>query len=177
MADATLRRGSLDGSQSRQILANNSYEPRRRNRDFEAKRTAFCGKFFQLNVTSRRRVKTERRDVKSNYIKDVVHSFQSCLAEERLMQLLNCNRQQFMADTTLHEQVRADRTMSLLVSQCGNAEAFDKLFLKNALGRRSFTTEQGRMGMTAYEQLPEVDQTARDQPEQRTLGFSGITND
>jgi hypothetical protein len=81
-----------------------------------------------------------------------------------------------MADTTLHERVRADRTISLLVSQCGNVEAFDNLFLENALGRCFFTTEHGRIGMTAYEQFPEVDQTVRDRPEQPTMGFSGITN-
>jgi hypothetical protein len=108
--------------------------------------------------------------------KEVLLSFQSCIAEERLMQLLKCNRQQFMSDVTLRDRVRADPTMSLLVLQCGNATAFDNLFLKNALGHRFFTTENGRMGMTAYEQLPEVDQKARDEPDRPQPGFSGLTN-
>lgn len=93
------------------------------------------------------------------------------------MQLLKCTREQFMTNSTLHARVRADETMSLIVSQCDHQAAFDNLFLKNALGRRFFTTMNGRMGMTAYEQLPEIDQSFRDEPDRPILVFAGLTND
>lgn len=67
--------------------------------------------------------------------------------------------------------------MSLLVSQCGHQAAFDDLFLKNALGRRFSTTVNGRMGMTAYEQLLETDRDVRDEPDRPILEFAGLTND
>lgn len=107
---------------------------------------------------------------------EVSDSFTSCLSEERLMQVLDCTRENFMTDTIVQARVRADETMSFLASQCGNTAAFDNLLLKYALGHHSFTTKNRRMEMTAYEQLDAV-QDVRDEPEPQILGFAGITPD
>jgi hypothetical protein len=81
-------------------------------------------------------------------------SWQSVLAEERILELMGCTREQMLNDPSIHARIRASAPCQLLVPQCGKSEAYDNLLFKNAMGRRFFTTENGRMGMTSFEEAP-----------------------
>jgi hypothetical protein len=87
--------------------------------------------------------------------KDMWTSFQSILAEERITELMHCTLEELMNDSSILARARADPQCQILGPQTGKSEAYELLLQKNAIGRRFFTTENGRMGMTAFEETPE----------------------
>ncbi|KAF2432368.1 hypothetical protein EJ08DRAFT_695479 [Tothia fuscella] len=82
---------------------------------------------------------------------DMWISWQSILAEERILELMACTPEQLLNDPAIRERARADEQCQILGPQVGQSDPFEELLRKNAIGRRFFTTENGRMGMTAYE--------------------------
>ena len=92
-------------------------------------------------------------------------SFQSVLAEERLLELLGCTEEDLKAQPELALRARELPDAALLGPQTGKSQEFEGLLRRNAIGRRFFRTESGRTGMTAVETLPAGAESAEgDQP-------------
>lgn len=106
-------------------------------------------------------------------------SFQSLVAEERILQLLKCTREEFMTRPELVERAKNDYDCELMGPLTGRSEPFDELLRKNALGRRIFQTEKGRTGMTAVEERPPTlpSDSLPDTPSQMVPNFDTVMGD
>lgn len=84
---------------------------------------------------------------------DMWMSFQSLIAEERILELLNCTAQELMARPEILQRT-TDPQIGIMGPLTGRSQAFEALLRQNALGRCYFTTKNGRSGMTALQTLP-----------------------
>lgn len=84
---------------------------------------------------------------------DMWISYQSMIAEERILELLNCTMQDLMARPELIQRA-TDPQVAMMAPFLGQSQAFEVLLRKNAIGRCYFTTKGGRTGMTAVQTLP-----------------------
>ncbi|KAF2666562.1 hypothetical protein BT63DRAFT_427013 [Microthyrium microscopicum] len=109
--------------------------------------------------------------------KDMWLSFQSILAEERILELMNCKAEDITIDPALVERIKADPQCQLLGPQTGKSEAFEILLRKNSIGRRFFTTESGRSGMTAFEEVPRAEGEAGEADERMIGAMDGLPTD
>jgi hypothetical protein len=87
--------------------------------------------------------------------KELWISFQSVIAEERILELLNCKPEDLVNNPELAARARSNPQIASLGPTTGKSEAFEGLLRKNTIGRRFFTTNDGKTGMTAFEDLPE----------------------
>ncbi|KAK5134945.1 hypothetical protein LTR08_005896 [Meristemomyces frigidus] len=97
--------------------------------------------------------------------KEMWVSFQSVLAEERVMELLGCTEEQMMAQPELAQRARELPEAAILGPQTGRSQEFEALLRQNAIGRRFFRTESGKTGMTAVESLPDGAGPAEGEPQ------------
>ncbi|KAF2171066.1 hypothetical protein M409DRAFT_51292 [Zasmidium cellare ATCC 36951] len=96
---------------------------------------------------------------------DVIRSFQSLLAEERILQVLGCTMEQLMSMSPERiAEARAKPEIQNLAGIPGQSQDFDSLLQTNTLGRRFFTCESGRYGMTTIETPPEGSQAPNATP-------------
>ena len=102
--------------------------------------------------------------------KEMWISFQSVLAEERILELLKCSVEDFATKPELQARARSDPQMSILGPQTGKSQQFEALLRRNAMGRKFFQTESGRCGMTAVEEVPRK----AGEPEIRELSFDNV---
>ncbi|KAK4501891.1 hypothetical protein PRZ48_007700 [Zasmidium cellare] len=87
---------------------------------------------------------------------DAIRSFQSLLAEERILQVLGVTTEQLMAFPPERlAQAQAHPEIQKLAGFPGQSGQFDQLLRANTIGRRFFICESGRFGMTAIETPPE----------------------
>ena len=84
-------------------------------------------------------------------------SFQSLLAEERTLELLQCTLEELKGSTELQAKCRENEDIRVLAPLTGKSADFETVLRKNAIGRRFFYTWNGRMGMTAIELRPASD--------------------
>ena len=95
----------------------------------------------------------ESRDKPAKPPAQLFQSWQSMIAEERILSLLNCSMEDLVApDLDLQARARSNPDIAVLGPLTGQSQPFEELLRKNALGRRFFTTVSGRTGMTAIEQ-------------------------
>ncbi|KAK5121031.1 hypothetical protein LTR85_005815 [Meristemomyces frigidus] len=87
--------------------------------------------------------------------RDMWVSWQSVMAEERILELLGCTQEELMAQPELVQRAKEMPDAAVLGPQTGRSAEFEALLRRNAMGRRSFVTASGRTGMTAVETLPE----------------------
>ncbi|KAK4547324.1 hypothetical protein LTR36_000980 [Oleoguttula mirabilis] len=87
--------------------------------------------------------------------RDMWVSFQSVMAEERILELLGCTQEQLQTQPELLARAREIPDAVVLGPQTGRSAEFEALLRANAIGRRFFQTQSGRIGMTAVESLPE----------------------
>jgi len=98
-------------------------------------------------------------------------SFFSVICEERILELLDCTQDQLPTRPDLIDRAKTHPEMSSLGPYTGRSPPFEQLLHTNALGRRFFTTSNGRVGMTAVEALApnEPNEPASDEPASQPL--------
>lgn len=84
-------------------------------------------------------------------------SFMSMLAKAQILDRLGATMEQLNTDKEVQERAKTDQWCQEQGTLIVPDQTFEQMFLKAALGRRMFYTERGRMGMTAFEQLPVLD--------------------
>lgn len=84
---------------------------------------------------------------------DMWISFQSVIAEERILELLNCTMEDLMARPEILQRA-TDPQIAMMAPLAGRSQPFETLLRTNAIGRCYFTTNGGRIGMTALQTLP-----------------------
>ena len=95
----------------------------------------------------------EKMGTIDEYYNTMNASANSLLAEEHLLQYLQCTQEQLEdPDDVFCGRARADPRCVRTMKWVGESKQFDDLLVKSALGRRFFRTESGRLGMTAVEQ-------------------------
>lgn len=102
-------------------------------------------------------------------------SFQSILAEERILEVLGCTLEQLMTQPEHVERMKAHPDLDILGPRTGRSQAFEQLLRSNAIGRRFFRTESGRTGMTAVEAGP--GDAGRAEGERQVPNFDGVMAD
>lgn len=82
-------------------------------------------------------------------------SFVSLIAQGQILERLGCTMEQLNTDKALQERAQSDQFCREQATLIGQDRTFEQMLLGKAIGRRFFVTESGRMGMTAFEKLPE----------------------
>lgn len=90
------------------------------------------------------------RDANSRHEK-LKWSFMSLLAEECILKGLGCTVEEFASDVELRERAKVTRVVAAFGKLSGRSEGFEDIVKRNSLGRRVFSTAEGRVGMTAIE--------------------------
>ncbi|KAI0003520.1 hypothetical protein F4779DRAFT_96258 [Xylariaceae sp. FL0662B] len=99
-------------------------------------------------------------------------SFHSLLAEERVLDILDCTMEQLQTPE-IGARIRENPEVMALLPQCGRSQPYDELLLKQVVGRRFLRTEGGRFGLTAIEDVGCVDSTLLDNEELEDLNPGG----
>lgn len=82
-------------------------------------------------------------------------SFQSLLAEERILQVAGCTMEELVAKPPeFVAEIKAKPEIRALRDAPGYGQRFDEVLRRNTIGRRFFQCESGRYGMTAIETPP-----------------------
>lgn len=84
-------------------------------------------------------------------------SFKSVLAEEQILEALNCSKEELGRPEVMARLDRNDPRMKELFAQAGNSGGFEEAMANSTWGRRFFRTESGRFGMTGVENYAMVD--------------------
>lgn len=107
--------------------------------------------------------------------RDLWISWQSVMAEERILELVGCTQEELTTRPELLQRAREFPETALLGPQTGRSAEFEALLRRNAIGRRLFVTASGRTGMTAVEALPEGAPTEGEAPP--VPDFDGVVGD
>lgn len=84
-------------------------------------------------------------------------SFKSMLAEEQILEALNCSKEELGRPEVAARLDRNDPRMQELFMQAGNGDGFEEAMTTSTWGRRFFRTESGRFGMTGVEDYSMID--------------------
>jgi len=95
---------------------------------------------------------------------DMWASFQSVVAEEKIMELAGCTLEQMMTQPEIAERMKQHPACAVFGPATGRSEEFEGYLRAHAIGRRFFCTQSGKTGMTAVEQLPEGARPVEGQP-------------
>lgn len=86
---------------------------------------------------------------------EIVHSFTSLIAEERILQVLGCSMDELATKPPdFIAQAQAKPEIQALAGLPGHSQAFEQVCRTNTFGRRLFRCKSGRIGMTAVETPP-----------------------
>lgn len=86
---------------------------------------------------------------------EVLRSFNSLLAEERILQVLGCTMDELVTKSPeFIAEAKAKPEIQAVAGLPGHSQHFDALLRSNTLGRRLFSCQSGRLGMTAIETAP-----------------------
>lgn len=95
----------------------------------------------------------------------IIQSFQSLLAEERILEVLGCTMDELVTKSPeFIAEAKAKPEIQALAGLPGHSQQFDQLLQGNAIGRRFFQCESGRYGMTAIETPPPREEGATPVP-------------
>ncbi|KAI0014702.1 hypothetical protein F4780DRAFT_187687 [Xylariomycetidae sp. FL0641] len=88
---------------------------------------------------------------------ELLDSFRSLMAQERICRILDCTPGQLMSSPELQARMRENTECLALKPYTGRAEAYEQQLRDATLGRRFFRTEGGRFGLTAIEDVVAAD--------------------